>query len=209
MVLKQYLKIYRFRAVLTSKRRGQIPLKDLWFRKVELAESLRILKDLEMLRNTPSVVLRSIEQRRWSLLSLYLIISYLIPSHLLLSYHISSHLISSYIIMSSFVSSRHNFNCLFGILYPWIALIWKIVLGFISKIVKFPSVRSIAFCISYMVYLFWYICIWTQTFMHPYAQTDTHTHTHTRHPSLTHTHTSLICHLDICLQWPHWICQSG
>ena len=98
MLLKQYLKIYRFRAVLTSKRRGQIPLKDLWFRKVELAESLRILKDLEMLRNTPSVVLRSIEQRRWSLLSLYLIMSSLIPSHLIISYLIPSHLMLSYLI---------------------------------------------------------------------------------------------------------------
>ena len=52
------------RAVLTSKRRGQIALKDLWFKKVELAESLRILKDLEFLRNTPSVVMRAIHQRR-------------------------------------------------------------------------------------------------------------------------------------------------
>jgi hypothetical protein len=52
------------RAVLTSKRRGQIPLKDLWFKKVELAESLRILNDLEFLRNTPSVVMRAIQQRR-------------------------------------------------------------------------------------------------------------------------------------------------
>ena len=105
MVLKQYLKIYHFRAVLTSKRRGQIPLKDLWFRKVELAESLRILKDLEMLRNTPSVVLRSIEQRRWSLLSLYLIISYLIPSHLMLSYLISYHLILSCLPLSYLITT--------------------------------------------------------------------------------------------------------
>ena len=52
------------RGVLTSKRRGQIALKDLWFKKVELSESLRIVQDVDFLRNTPSVVAKAMQLRR-------------------------------------------------------------------------------------------------------------------------------------------------
>ena len=145
----------------------------------------RITKNLKGSRNASEHSLGSVKIHRTEKVEPTVVISHHIISHPFSSLIIISHLISSYIIMSSFVSSHHNFYCLFGILYPWIALIWKIVLGFISKIVKFSSVRSIAFCISYMVYLFWYICIWTQTFMHPYAQTDTHSYTLIRHSYVT------------------------
>lgn len=37
-------------SVLTSKKSGQIPLKDLWLKKVELQETLRIVKELESLK---------------------------------------------------------------------------------------------------------------------------------------------------------------
>lgn len=37
-------------AVLTAKKQGQVPLKDLWVKKVELQESLRMVKELESLK---------------------------------------------------------------------------------------------------------------------------------------------------------------
>ena len=135
------MEIYFFRAVLTSKRRGQIPLKDLWFRKVELAESLRILKDLEMLRNTPSVVLRSIEQRRWSPLPLHHISSYLnlIPWYLILP----SLILYYYTLLhSSFSKFLWAFLELwrFWIVHPRINLISKMILcSFISTTLKFSN----------------------------------------------------------------------
>jgi hypothetical protein len=48
------------RSVFTSKKTGQIPLKDLWFKKVELTESLRILKDLEILKEAPMKVITNL-----------------------------------------------------------------------------------------------------------------------------------------------------
>jgi hypothetical protein len=53
------------RSVLTSKKTGQIPLKDLWFKKVELTESLRILKDLEILKEAPIQVQRMMQEKRY------------------------------------------------------------------------------------------------------------------------------------------------
>ena len=37
-------------AVLTAKKVGQVPLKELWQKKVELQETLRMVKDLESLK---------------------------------------------------------------------------------------------------------------------------------------------------------------
>jgi len=51
--------------VLTSKRNGQISMKDLWLKKVEAEESLRIMKDLEFLKETPLRLQRLMQQRRF------------------------------------------------------------------------------------------------------------------------------------------------
>ena len=161
---------------MTSKRRGQIPLKDLWFRKVELAESLRILKDLEMLRNTPSVVLRSIEQRRWSPLPLHLISSYL---NLILWYLILSYLVSSYIIISHFILPFHTFSEHFWIIHPRINLISKMIFCFLSPwFSNFPITFYSSLSTS------------TNQFKHKrYSLIHTRVLTHTY--ILTHVHTSL------------------
>eukprot|EP01034_Spumella_vulgaris_P039214 gene39214-48435_t len=52
-------------SVLTSKKSGQIPLKELWLKKVELEESLRIVRELETLKNAPHRVQRFVQQKRY------------------------------------------------------------------------------------------------------------------------------------------------
>ena len=42
--------LFETQAVLTAKKVGQVPLKELWQKKVELQESLRMVKDLESLK---------------------------------------------------------------------------------------------------------------------------------------------------------------
>lgn len=42
--------LFETQAVLTAKKNGQIPLKELWQKKVELQETLRMVKDLESLK---------------------------------------------------------------------------------------------------------------------------------------------------------------
>lgn len=42
-------------SVLTAKKSGQTPLKELWMKKVELEETLRLLNDLEVLKVLPTV----------------------------------------------------------------------------------------------------------------------------------------------------------
>jgi len=51
--------------VLTSKRNGQISMRDLWLKKVEAEQSLRIMKDLEFLKETPLRLQRLMQQRRF------------------------------------------------------------------------------------------------------------------------------------------------
>lgn len=51
--------------VLTSRKSGQISMKDLWLKKVEAEESLRIIKDLELLKETPLRLQRLMQQRRY------------------------------------------------------------------------------------------------------------------------------------------------
>lgn len=42
--------LFETQAVLTAKKNGQIPLKELWQKKVELQETLRMVRDLESLK---------------------------------------------------------------------------------------------------------------------------------------------------------------
>jgi exocyst complex component 4 len=51
--------------VLLSKKSGQITLRELWAKKVELEESLRILGEVETLRDAPLRVQRMVQQRRY------------------------------------------------------------------------------------------------------------------------------------------------
>jgi hypothetical protein len=51
--------------VLTSKKSGQIPLRELWSKKLELEETMRILGEVEILRDAPLRVQRMQEQRRY------------------------------------------------------------------------------------------------------------------------------------------------
>jgi hypothetical protein len=53
------------KSVLTAKKSGQIPLKDLWLKKAEIQETARILKDLEYVKDAPLKVQRFIQQRRY------------------------------------------------------------------------------------------------------------------------------------------------
>eukprot|EP01031_Cornospumella_fuschlensis_P046350 gene46350-56755_t len=52
-------------SVLTAKKGGQIALRELYMKKVELKESLRMVKDLEELKNTPLKVQRLMSQKRY------------------------------------------------------------------------------------------------------------------------------------------------
>ena len=52
-------------SVLTAKKSGQIPIKDLWSRKVEAAESLRILNDLEYLKDANLRIQRFIQEKKY------------------------------------------------------------------------------------------------------------------------------------------------
>ena len=51
--------------VLTAKKNGQISMRDLWLKKVEAEESLRIMRDLEFLKETPLRLQRLMQQRRY------------------------------------------------------------------------------------------------------------------------------------------------
>jgi len=51
--------------VLTAKKSGQISMRDLWLKKVETEESLRILQDLEFLKEMPPKLQRLMQQRRY------------------------------------------------------------------------------------------------------------------------------------------------
>ena len=51
--------------VLTAKKSGQIPIKDLWLRKVEATESLRILNDLEYLKDANLRIQRFIAEKKY------------------------------------------------------------------------------------------------------------------------------------------------
>ena len=42
--------LFETKSVLTARKSGQIPLKELWLKKVELEESLRMVKELETLK---------------------------------------------------------------------------------------------------------------------------------------------------------------
>ena len=42
--------LHETQAVLTAKKSGQIPLKDLWLKKFELEHRLRLVKELEILK---------------------------------------------------------------------------------------------------------------------------------------------------------------
>lgn len=53
------------KSVLTAKKSGQIPLKELWLKKAEIQETARILKDLEYVKDAPLKVQRFIQQRRY------------------------------------------------------------------------------------------------------------------------------------------------
>ena len=55
------------RQVLSQKKKDQssTALKDLWLQKIEAEESLRILEDLEKLKDAPSQVLKFIQQKRF------------------------------------------------------------------------------------------------------------------------------------------------
>lgn len=53
------------KAVLTSKKSGQISMKELWSKKKEMEESLRILGDLEWLKDTPLRIQRLMQQKRF------------------------------------------------------------------------------------------------------------------------------------------------
>ena len=57
--------LYEVQHVLTQRKQGQIPLKELWLQKIEAEESLRILDNLERLRDAPIQVLKCIQQRRY------------------------------------------------------------------------------------------------------------------------------------------------
>eukprot|EP01038_Epipyxis_sp_PR26KG_P015066 gene15066-20273_t len=52
-------------SVLTSRKSGQISLKELWLKKVEVEESLRMVRELENLKNSPHKIQRLIQQRRY------------------------------------------------------------------------------------------------------------------------------------------------
>lgn len=51
--------------VLTAKKLGQISLKELWGKRVELKETLRMVRELEELKNFPLKANRLIQQRRY------------------------------------------------------------------------------------------------------------------------------------------------
>lgn len=51
--------------VLTAKKTGQISLRELWLKKAELRESLRLVRDIEELKNVPHKVFRLMQQRRY------------------------------------------------------------------------------------------------------------------------------------------------
>eukprot|EP01033_Poteriospumella_lacustris_P004897 gene4897-3505_t len=51
--------------VLTAKKTGQISLRELWLKKAELQESLRLVRDIEELKNVPHKVFRLMQQRRY------------------------------------------------------------------------------------------------------------------------------------------------
>jgi hypothetical protein len=53
------------KSVLTAKKSGQIPLKELWLKKAEIQETARILKDLEFVKDAPLKVARLLQQRRY------------------------------------------------------------------------------------------------------------------------------------------------
>ena len=62
-VLKESLS--EIKSVLMSKKSGQISLKELWMRKIEAEESLRILKDLESLKDTKVKISRLFQQKKY------------------------------------------------------------------------------------------------------------------------------------------------
>lgn len=51
--------------VLTAKKLGQISLKELWGKRVELKETLRMVRELEELKNFPLKANRLLQQRRY------------------------------------------------------------------------------------------------------------------------------------------------
>jgi len=53
------------KSVLTAKKSGQLAMKDLWLKKKELDETMRILKDLEWLKDSPLRIHRLIQQKRY------------------------------------------------------------------------------------------------------------------------------------------------
>ncbi len=62
-VLKESLS--EIKSVLMSKKSGQISLKELWMKKIEAEESLRILKDLESLKDTKVKISRLFQQKKY------------------------------------------------------------------------------------------------------------------------------------------------
>lgn len=57
--------LHEVQHVLTQRKQGQIPLKELWLQKIEAEESLRILDNLERLKDAPMQVLKYIQQKRY------------------------------------------------------------------------------------------------------------------------------------------------
>ena len=53
------------KTVLSAKKTDQITLKSLWSKKVEMVETMRILRDLEVLKDAPSRVQQLIDHRRY------------------------------------------------------------------------------------------------------------------------------------------------
>lgn len=53
------------KTVLTARKSGQLAMKDLWLRKKELDETLRILNDLEWLKDSPLRVHRLVQQKKY------------------------------------------------------------------------------------------------------------------------------------------------
>lgn len=57
--------LFETQSVLTAKKVGQVPLKELWLKKVELQETLRMVRELEYLKSTPHKVQRLMQQKRY------------------------------------------------------------------------------------------------------------------------------------------------